>query len=315
MISMLLLACGAPAKPGANAMSAEPTVSISGEPVATADDAPPTADTSKTSIHLHRTEHVGDRWHVVIDHVEDAVISIHVTTRRNEVAHKHLVKHFHLDAEWTTTAVNDQQDEVSARIDVTKLTEDDVVLLKGKRIDLTEGSTKDDAILNIDGKPVSAKVRKALENLTAVRIDAASSNDDLLGTPEPQHVGGHWSIGGERARATLVNNNDVSATGLSGEATLVGVDHVGGGEFLRIKADLEIDGMVYPLHHPGATCDPALGKMAVTAVFPVGESRGTIETHTSFAVAPRIHVPGPRGVSAAGDVDMAVQRDVVATPL
>jgi hypothetical protein len=312
-----VLGCGgaAPSKPGATAMSAEPTVSISGEPMPTSDDAAPTADPTKTyPIHLHRNGHVGERARVVLDMAEDATISAHATSR-NKVVHKHFVKHLHLEGVWTTTALDDHQDELRATLDVTKLTEDDAVLLKGKRIDLTKGIKKEDATLNVDGKPVSAKVLKALEMLFSVRIDAASSDDIVLGTAHPQSVGGHWPINGERAREDMMNNTEVSSTEVSGEATLVGVEHVGGVDALRIKVDLQIDGMVYPLHHPGATCEPAQGTASLTVFYPVDENRGALEVHTAFAVMARVHVPGPHGVSVTGDVDDAVQHDEYVTPL
>jgi hypothetical protein len=310
------LGCGSATPAKSTAMSDTATISISSDPTSTtSDSAPPTADAKTYPIHLRRHEHVGGRERVVVDYAEDDVMSFHVASRRKEIAHKHLVKHLHLEGEWTTTALDPHQDEARATLHVAKLTEDDAILLKNKQIDIIKGVTRDGATLTIDGKPISAKTRKALDQLVPLRIESSSSDAAVLGTEQPQSVGGHWPIDGARAKDDLLADTDVSSTAVSGEATLVGVEHVGGVDVLRIKVDFEIDGMVYPLHHPGATCEPAQGKSVTTAVYPLDENQGLLEAHTSFAVTTRIHVPGPRGISVIGDVDSAVQRDAYITPL
>ncbi|MEO8797001.1 MAG: hypothetical protein ABI551_03880, partial [Polyangiaceae bacterium] len=82
---------------------------------------------------------------------------------------------------------------------------------------------------------------------------------------------------------------------------------------LRIKADLQIEGMVYPLHHPGATCEPTEGKMIATTLYPLDEDRGPLESHTSFVMTGRVHIPGPHGKSVEGDIDSATQHDAYET--
>lgn len=162
---------------------------------------------------------------------------------------------------------------------------------------------------------MSAKIRKSLEEIVSFRIDGEDSANALLGSAQRQAVGSHWPINDERAQQDfLENNNGVSSTAVSGEATLVGVEHVDGADFLRIKTDLQIDGMIYPIKDPGAICDPARGKAVVTTLLPVDENHGGVEVHTSFAVTARVHVT-IKGHNVIGDADIATQRDAVVTPL
>ena len=76
---------------------------------------------------------------------------------------------------------------------------------------------------SIDGEPVYGHVLDALE----LAIDSTRDEDQdvLFGTPEPQPVGGQWSINAEAVAAALHSpRSPVAPENVSGTATLVAAD-------------------------------------------------------------------------------------------
>jgi hypothetical protein len=287
----------------------------------TADGTTPTAtsqpDAAKAyPIRLHRSGHVGDRVQVVFDALDDNTSIMHLASTGNEINNEHKTKRSHLEGVITTVALDARQDELRATLDVKTLTVDNVVLLQDKRIDITKARKADDAILLVDGAPVSADLRKTLKDILELRVGGLT-DDDIFGTTQPQLVGGHWPLNGERARADLAEQQgaDLSSTTISGETTFVGLKHVGNVDALEMKAEMHLDGIKFPLPQPGATSEPGQATAIMTKLVPVDERRGVLESQMAFDLTVRIHVPTKTGDMVIGDITVATRRDARTTPL
>jgi hypothetical protein len=277
----------------------------------------PTANTAKTyPIHLHPHAHVGDRVQVVFDEVEDNGTIMRLASSGQEISNEHKTKRSHIEGVMTTVALDARQDELRGTLDVKALTVDDVVLLQNKRVDVTKARKADDAILTVNGAPVSPELRTALKDLLELRV-GGPTDDDIFGTTQPQLVGAHWPLNGELARADLAEDQsaDVASTTISGETTFAGIKHVGNVDALEMKAEMHLDGIKFPLAQPGATCDPGQAKAIMTKLVPVDENRGVLEQHMAFDVTMRIHVPTNTGDSVIGDITVKSRIDRQATPL
>jgi hypothetical protein len=293
------------------------TVACGGAANRSAPGTTPTADAARTyPIHLHRHAHVGDRARVVFDVVEDNGTVMHLSSTGKEISNEHKTRRTHLDGVVTTVALDARQDELRSTLDVTTLIVDSGVVLQNKRVDITKTRKADDAILTVDGSPVSLELRKALRDVLDLRV-GGPSDDEIFGTSQPQHVGAHWPINGELARADLAEDQgaDVSSTKISGETTFAGVKHVGSLDALELKAEMHIDGLTVTLPQPGATCDPGQAKAVMSKLVAVAEDRGVFESHMAFEMAVRIHVPTPAGDVVIGDVTVTARHDDQTTRL
>jgi hypothetical protein len=277
----------------------------------------PTTTSAKTyPIHLHPHGHVGDRVQVVFDQVEDNATVMRLASSGEQISNDHKTKHSHLEGAMTTVALDARQDDLHDTLDVKTLRVDNDVLLQDKRVDVTKARKADDAILTVDGAPVSAELRKALKDLLDLRV-GGPTDDEIFGTTQAQLVGAHWPVNGELARADLAEDPDVdwASTKVSGETTFVGVKHVSDFDALEMKAEMHIDGIKISLPQPGATCEPGHAKATLTKLVPLGENRGVLEQHMAFEMTIRIRVPTKTGDTVVGDITLATRHDEQVTPL
>lgn len=291
------IACGGASAPGAGGATAS-------------------SATSKTyPIHLSHRSHVGDRRRIAIDELDDNTSIMRLVSNGRIVSRDRKTQSSHLEGVMTTVALDPHGDELKATLDVTTLRVDDAVVLRNRRIEITKAAKSEDAVLLVDGTPVTSDLRKVLKDLLSLRVGGVS-DDDIFGTRQPQPVGGHWPIDGDRARADLLADADskLGTEKISGETTFAGVEHVGDVEALRFEAEMKIEGITFPLP-PGATSEPGRAKASMNKLVPVDESRGVIESHMTFELTARIHAATPDGDDIVGDLVMTSRHDDHSTPL
>ncbi|MEO7113991.1 MAG: hypothetical protein ABI183_26360, partial [Polyangiaceae bacterium] len=180
---------------------------------------PSQPDTAKAyPIRLHRQAHVGDRAQIVFDELEDNSTIMRLESSGKEISNERTTKRSHLEGVTTTIALDARQDELRGTLDVKTLNIDDHVILQNKRVEVTKARKADDAILTVDGAPVSPELRKALKDLLELRV-GGPTDDDIFGTTRPQLAGGHWPINSERARADFADEQGagLATSMISGE--------------------------------------------------------------------------------------------------
>ncbi len=279
--------------------------------------APTSIDTTKTyAIHLHRHGHVGDRVQIAFDDLEDNGTLMHLASTGQEISSEHKKRHTHVEGVMTTVTLDARQDELRATLDVKTLSLDNEVLFQNKRVDITKARKADDAILMVDGAPVSPELRKALKDVLDLRI-GGPTDDEIFGTTQPQLVGAHWPVNGELARADLAQDQgaDLASTKISGETTFASIKHVGNLDALEMKAEMHIEGITVTLPQPGATCEPGQANVVMTKLVPVDENGGVLQSHMAFEMTVRIHVPTPTGDVVIGDITVTAHHDDQSTQL
>jgi hypothetical protein len=270
------------------------------------------------AIRLSHPSWIGERDHWVITADEQRM----TTTRRggDVVSDEHMKKRGRLDAIGTVTALDARGSSLTLAFEITDLSyvEDgrELVHKKRGRLEVTRAKREGDAKITFDGAEGGDEVRNAVKLLLTL-TNGGPSDDEVMGTPAPQRIGGHWKIDAKRAAEALEQEEGgemMNGAQVSGDAWLEGVGAVNGVDCLDVRSVFHIDGLDVASRVPGGVAEVARVTATYAAKLPVDASKSRVSDHQVVEATLKLHAPSPNG-EITMETNYASRRDGTYEPL
>jgi hypothetical protein len=113
-------------------------------------------------------------------------------------------------------------------------------LASDARIEIIRGDA--DAIVTVDGHAASAELRAAIDEVIPLARTDAPPDDEVMGTDDPQPIGGSWPIESGLARESLTGEVlRVQKGAITGQMTLDSVGAQGGVDCIEVVGSMDIE--------------------------------------------------------------------------
>lgn len=124
-------------------------------------------------------------------------------------------------------------------------------------------------VVTLNQAPVSENDIELLDLVLSMDPPGPATEDQALGSPNPQIVGASWPVDAQLTAASLSRDNMVlDPNQLQGTTTLLGVERPGGRECLDVQVNMEIRGVQMPTLPPNATLNSGVMEFNMRALFP-----------------------------------------------
>lgn len=124
-------------------------------------------------------------------------------------------------------------------------------------------------VVTLNQAPLGEDDLELLDLVLSMDPPGPATEDQALGSPNPQTVGASWPVDAQLTAASLSRGNMVlDPNQLQGTTTLMGVEHPGGRECLDVQVNMEIRGVQMPSLPPNATLNSGVMEFTMRALFP-----------------------------------------------